>query len=779
MPPQGKSPSSSGGRPPDVVGDPGAGWGSTLSARGVGEEQVSGTGADVSSAAEPAADEPACEPSVEPPAGAAKSHDRLADEYWSRIVANLRQEYPAADLSRTEQARRDGERLHAGQTRKSGEPYFHHPLRIALEASSLGLDPDTVAIALLHDALEDTEVTLRELRRDYGELADVVDGLTKITAEEAKGWERGKAQTYSKMLVSTVRDIRTLIVKILDRLDNVRSLGAMRRDKQRRTAQETLDVYVPVAARLGLGEISRELSRYSFQYLYPKRYARIERQLEALRRERESLVQMIADEVVAALAVAKLAARQVVPLWRDATDYIHADRVVDDVHRGFKVIVDDPVAVYSALGVVHGRYRAVPGRIRDFISNPKPNGYQALVTQVNRQGQILDFSLTTHDMDGTNERGVLAKWAQGPGVVSEYYLRYLQLLETLTEDDDLRMADVLSHALPDTIQVFSPKGDTFTFPRKASCLDFAYRIHSTKVGDLAQWATVNGRRVPISTALSDGDVVAVHTSPDVRPTEQWLEWTVTARAQSSIRRSLKRQRRERSREVGWDLFRMETQRDSLVATEVIASAAFQEALRARKLDLDEFLIEVGFRQIDTLQFLEDAKLVPTGRAARARKASGSLLSRILFRRASLDRPGFTIRDFNDAFIRLAGCCTPVLGEDVLGYLTTGNGISLHLRSCPSLARLDPTGQVSIEWEPSALPARLKLDLVVDNQVGLIHRIAKVVADQEVNIDEFRMDVVGETGQLKLVLGTNVPKTIQRIVDTLRTVKGVQRVSQGA
>ncbi|MFN7950994.1 MAG: HD domain-containing protein [bacterium] len=755
---------------PGVGGVDGVSWDGPLLGRGDSGRDAPGA------SGEPGATEPGARGggAAEPTAG---GDDEIAAGYWRRILANLRRRYPDVDLSHVERARRDGERLHAGQTRKSGEPYFHHPLRIALEATELGLDPDTVAIALLHDALEDTEVTLVELRRDFGEIADVVDGLTKITAEEAKGWERGKAQTYSKMLVSTVRDIRTLLVKILDRLDNVRSLAAMRRDKQRRIAQETLDVYVPVAARLGLGEICRELSRHSFRYLYPKRFSRMQREIESLRAEREDAVRALADEISSALVRAHIDAT-VLPNWRDATDYIHSGKIVEDVHRGFTVLSAERVQVYASLGVVHEMFRAVPGRIRDFISNPRPNGYKAVVTRVNRQGQILEVELTTREMHVTNERGVLANWSDGPGKVSEYYLRYLQLLETLTEDDDLRMADVLSHALPDSIQVFSPKGDTFTFPRRASCLDFAYRIHSTKVGDRAFSATVNGRRMPISTALSDGDVVDIQTARDVRPTEQWLDWTVTARAQSAIRRSLKRQRRDRSREVGWDLFRLEVQRDALVATEVIATPAFQDALRAHKLDLDEFLIEVGFRNIDTLKFLEEAKLVPAGRAERNRRAQGSLLSRILFRRASIDRPGFTIRDFNDAFIRLAGCCTPVLGEDVLGYLTTGNGISLHLRRCPSLARLDPIGQVSIEWEPSALPARLKLDLLVENQVGLIHRIAKVIADQDVNIDELKMDVAGEKGQLKLVVGTNAPKTIQRIAELLRGVKGVQRVSQG-
>ncbi|HEX7927921.1 MAG TPA: HD domain-containing protein, partial [bacterium] len=419
-------------------------------------------------------------------------------------------------ISLLERAFTDAEHHHNGQKRKSGEPYILHPYRVALMASEFGLDAETVIIALLHDVIEDTEMTKEVVQANYGNwLADVVDGLTKVAKTGDSAMDAGVA-TYRKLISSTIKDLRTAQVKLFDRLDNMRDLGFLARHRQRRISQETYSVFVPMAQRLGMQDIADELSALCFRYLYPRRFNDVLKQLKQRLTDEQAKVQGLTQLLQSILVEQKFTDFTVKPRSLQISDFIHTDLPAGSALLGFTVNVPTAVDCYRALGALHIRCRVVPNSIRDFISNPKPNRYQALHSQVFMGGEPIAIVIGSHSMDAINRSGILVNWEGSLEELHRYYQSYLELLDQYADTDDLRMEDVLRHAQLETLQVFTPKGKLLSLPQGATAIDFAFAIHSD-LGLHCAGAKLGGEWISPFEELKDGEVVEIFREASVTP----------------------------------------------------------------------------------------------------------------------------------------------------------------------------------------------------------------------------------------------------------------------
>ncbi len=703
-----------------------------------------------------------------------------------RLKQSILRHYPrdkTPNIHLLEKAFADAEFHHRSQQRKSGEAYIFHPMRVALMIAEAGLDVETVIIALLHDVIEDTGVTKEAMRAQYGDwLADVVDGLTKVVASgrDAEGAEAGQPPismgTYRKLISSTLRDLRTVQVKLFDRLDNMRDLGYLARLRQRRISTETLNIYVPMAQRLGMQVISDELTALAFRYLYPKRFKANLAQLKQRIREEEPRVNSIRGLLEKHLKAAKQLSFVVLPLYHQISDYVYSEQPVTRALTGFKVRVPDAEACYQALGALHMHCRVVPNSIKDYISNPKPNRYQALQSDIFIGSEPTFIEVVSEAMEKVNASGILADWQGSHEDLHKYYQSYLELLDHYEGNDDLRMEDVLRHAQMDTLQMFTPKGQLLTFPQGATVLDFAFAIH-TDLGHHCDGAWMAGRRVSRFEELLDGEMVEVNARPGVVPQPSWLDHVRTTRAKLAIRRFLKSQANARAQEVGRKLFAAELRRLGLDAEALTGGAAFQAILAGRGLTLGQLFQQVGVDKLPIRKFLLDHELVTKKQIQRLESEEGSLLRRFvrpIFRKPD---PVLKIQDLEDGFIRMAECCTPLLGDPIVG-VQDGEGLTIHRTTCPTLERTAPDSLLNVGWEldSTATPHRLEIQLVQDRP-GLIYKVGKVMRDAKVNIVDIALhrDLRAGVASILVDLEPVHIKTFRTIVSRLRNIKEVARI----
>ncbi|HEX9842682.1 MAG TPA: HD domain-containing protein [bacterium] len=732
-----------------------------------------------SSNAGPAGPVPAEQPAV-PPVLDDGERARL-----ERLKQSILRHYPrdkTPNIHLLEKAFADAEFHHRSQRRKSGEAYIFHPVRVSLMVAEAGLDVESVIIALLHDVIEDTEVTKEEMRQQYGDwLAEVVDGLTKAVSSGKKAAE-GRQQpismeTYRKLISSTLRDLRTVQVKLFDRLDNMRDLGYLPRLRQRRIASETMNVYVPMAQRLGMQVISDELTALSFRYLYPKRFKANLAQLKQRIRDEEPRMGRVRNLLETHLKTAKGLKFNVVPLYRQISDFIYSDQPVTHALMGFRVRVATAEACYQALGALHMHCRVVPNSIKDYISNPKPNRYQALQSEVFIGSEPALIEVVSDAMEKVNASGILAGWQGSHEELHKYYQSYLELLDLYQGNDDLRMEDVLRHAQMDTLQMFTPKGQLLAFPQGATVLDFAFAIHSD-LGLHCDGAYMGGRRVSRFEELSDGEMVEVLTRPAVTPQPAWLDHVRTTRSKLAIRRFLKAQANARAQEVGRKLFAVEVRRLGWDVEELTGSARFQAILAERGQSLGQIFQLVGVDKLPIRKFLLDHQLVTPKQIERLESEEGSLLRRFvrpIFRKPD---PVLKIQDLDDGFIHMAECCTPLLGDPIVG-VQGSEGITIHRTQCPTLERVAPDTLLNVGWDldSSATPHRLHIRLVQDRP-GLLYKVSKVMRDAKVNILDIGLHRDLRTGiaHIRVDLEPMHIKTFRTVVSRLRNIKEVERIS---
>ncbi|RKY60333.1 MAG: (p)ppGpp synthetase [Candidatus Latescibacterota bacterium] len=675
---------------------------------------------------------------------------------------------------------------HMGQTRMSGEPFVSHCVEVAHILAELQMDPETVAAGLLHDVVEDTEVRLGLIRREFGErVAELVDGVTRIAQIERKREERAggkhpeakQADYFRKFLLSMAKDLRVVLIKFADRLHNMRTISSLPPETQRYKALETLQVYVPMAHRFGMYKLKNELEDLSFKVLHPQEYREIERKVAMKRSERERRLEEIKLPLREALegegieAEITGRAKHFYSIFRKMVEGGKSFEEIYDL-MGIRIIVPTVGDCYTALGVVHRLFSHVEGRIKDYIAHPKPNGYQSLhTTVVVPEGQILEVQIRTPEMHRVAEMGIAAHWRYKEGKVEEdeqleRHIRWIR--EVLERQKDTRdpkefMEDLKIELYQNEIFVFTPKGEIKALPKGATALDFAFSVH-TDIGLHCYAAKVNGRLVPISTQLQTGDMVEILTSPNQKPHRDWLQFVVTSKAKSRIKRWLKAEAYEDSVRLGEELLAKELKRRRLRPDE----ERLEELARSLgRRDLEHLYAGLGSGELSLSQVVH--KL--TGTEPRLQRARG---------RPAPQGTGLRLKGIDNVMIRAAACCCPLPGDEVFGFVTKGRGISVHRAGCPNIERLvkDDGRWLAVEWEPD--PERTYLARIfvrADDRKRLLEDIVQQISMMDINIR-------GVTGKASLGTAENIfevdvhdRKELEDLMARIRKVRGVRGVQR--
>ena len=702
------------------------------------------------------------------------------DAQLRRIRDAIIDRYPRSATEKfglLEQAFRDAEFYHRGQERKSGEPAIIHPYRVALLVAEAGLDVESVIVALLHDVIEDTELTKAEIGERYGEwMAGIVDGLTKASLPlGADARNTASLETYRKLLASTTEDIRTLLVKIFDRLDNMRDLAHLDRERQRRISTETVLVYVPMAQRLGLQDIADELTTLCFRFLYPYRFKTVLKDLKIQidqERDRANGIKAILESAIEPLRLAEF---EVAPKYRQVCDAIYDKRVPEGALHLFHVKVPTAQDCYRALGALNMTCRAVPNSIRDYISNPKPNRYQGLDSQLFVGGEAVRIEITSREMEAVNRRGVLANWQGSYQELSRYYQHYLELLDHLGDDEDLRMEDVLRYAQMETVQAFTPKGERLNLPPGSTVIDFAFAIH-TDLGLHCRGGLVDGKKVSRFSELADGAMVEVLAADDIAPHSDWLDHVRTTRAQLAIRHALRDQSLARAEEVGKELFAAELARLGEQPATVMSRPEFKNAIRRKKLSKALFYQQIGTRKLNLRTFLTENDLVARKKIARQESRERSTLRRLLSALFRAPQPEIKVRRANDPFIQMARCCSPLEGDSIAG-VQRDHGVVIHRSGCPMLSEVDRSALVNVGWDLHPQKSTYRLTVLAKDHSGVLYRIGKVMHGLNVSIRDMTISREDGSNQASVTIDIDPvsPRTFQKIIGRLRNLKDVKRV----
>ncbi|MEY8876246.1 MAG: bifunctional (p)ppGpp synthetase/guanosine-3',5'-bis(diphosphate) 3'-pyrophosphohydrolase [Leptothrix sp. (in: b-proteobacteria)] len=714
-----------------------------------------------------------------------------------------------ADVRRVREAYRFADEAHLGQFRASGEPYITHPIAVAGLCADWKLDAQAIMAALMHDAMEDCGVTKTQLVERFGSAtADLVDGLTKLDKLQFSTREESQAESFRKMLLAMARDVRVILIKLADRLHNMRTMEAMAASKRGRIAQETLEIYAPIAHRLGLNQTYRELQELSFRFLQPWRHAALSKAVHRARGNRRDVVDRIQQEVEGALGQAALPAqvygreKTIHSIYSKMREKHLSFAQVSDIF-GFRLVVSTLPECYLALGALHQLYKPVPGRFKDYIAIPKANGYQSLhTTVVSPVGTAVEFQVRTAAMHAVAEAGIAAHWMyktqtgasggagnDGPDAqkLGNMWLQSLIDIQSETRDSAEFLEHVKIDLFPESVYVFTPKSKILALPRGATAVDFAYAIHS-RVGDHCVAARVNGEPVALRTVLRSGDVVEVVTSPSARPNPAWLNFVRTGRARSKIRHYLKNMESEESYELGHKLLAQALRAEGLQvppsdedATE--ADQAIWQALvrwsgnRHRR----ELLVDIGLgRKIATIV----AKRLARQMAEDGRRPDAVMLSLGHYGSDADGGPaqGTVVIDGSEnATVQLATCCRPIPGDDIVGYLGRGEGLMVHTADCAVGKRLferDSERWLTVEWsEQPQRQFQTAVAVLVRNGKGVLGEVAHAVSQAEADIAHIEMDPVqvGETCELRLLLAVRDRQHLADVLRVVRRAPSVERV----
>ncbi|KQW50812.1 MULTISPECIES: bifunctional (p)ppGpp synthetase/guanosine-3',5'-bis(diphosphate) 3'-pyrophosphohydrolase [unclassified Roseateles] len=706
-----------------------------------------------------------------------------------------------AEVKRVREAYKFADEAHLGQKRATGEPYITHPIAVAGICAEWRLDAQALMAALMHDVVEDCGVSKTELIEKFdATTADLVDGLTKLDKLQFSTKEESQAESFRKMLLAMARDLRVILIKLADRLHNMRTMGAMAPQKSRRIARETFDIYAPIAHRLGLNQTFRELQDLSFQYFHPWRYSALSKAVGKARGNRRDLVSRIEGEIRAAFAKASL---RVQVQGREKTVYSIYKKMrekgglsfaqVSDIF-GFRLITEEPLQCYTALGVLHQLYKPQAGRFKDYIATPKDNGYQSLhTTLMGPLATPLEFQLRTEGMHQIAEQGVAAHWiykSRGKQtsalVAQQANARWLQSLIDI-QDETRDANEFLEHVkidlFPDAIYVFTPKSKIMALPKGATPVDFAYAIHSD-VGDHCVAAQVNGEAVPLRAELRSGDIVEIITAPGASPNPAWLSFVRTGRARSKIRHYLKDLEHEESRELGEKMLAQAMRVEglglpSLEADDPASNIWHELAAWAGSAGTEQLLVDIGAgRKIATIIAKKMARLM----AEQGQKPDALALTLGRFTEAPADQGSVTIDGSEGASVQLATCCRPIPGDGVHGYLGRGEGLVVHTLDCQVGKRLfqrDSEHWIRVEWaEEPGRSFEAGITLLLSNGKGVLARVAQAVAQAEADITHIAMSddaPLRETAEMTLLIAVRDRLHLADVLRVLRRTSPVQRV----
>ena len=706
------------------------------------------------------------------------------------LLDKVRSYSPDADVELLRRAYVFSALEHKGQVRHSGEPYLIHPLEVADLLADMKLDVVAVSAGLLHDVVEDTLTTPERIRELFGpEIAHVVEGVTKLSASPFSSSEERQAESFRKMLLAMVDDIRVILVKLADRLHNMRTLHHLPEERRIKVAQETLDIYAPIASRLGMSKVKNELEELSFRYLEPKAYESLRAKVEARRKSAEGVAEELKRTLVSKLEEAQVPVVAIHGrLKRLYSIHLKLKRQKIDLERVYdfvalRVITESVKDCYAALGIIHQTWSPVPGRIKDFIAMPRPNGYQSLHTSViSEHGFPFEVQIRTEEMDQRAEEGIAAHWKYKEGRVGdrrdERYFQWMrQLLEVQQEVRDPQefLQNLKIDLYPEEVYIFTPKGEVRSLPRGATAVDFAYGIH-TDVGHQCVGARINGRMVPLRTRLQSGDIVEILTQTGHKPSRDWLTFVATARARGKIRHVLQAEERSRSVELGRRLFEKEARRFDLNPKTVIESADLAKfASEYGAKSADELLAHIGYGKLSARSVLQ--KAVPPAELKERTPDSAvvSAVKRVL-RTGASDK--IKVRGTDDVMVFRAKCCNPIRGERIVGYITRGKGVSVHAASCPNVMNLmfDPERRIDVEWDSAGFdqaPYTVRLTMHVEDRKGMLAEISARVSDINTNITNMEART-GDDQQARIDMTVEI-KDVKHLERVIRSIKGVQGV----
>ena len=717
------------------------------------------------------------------------------------IVQKVARNHPQADLDMLRRAYFFSAREHKGQTRASGEPYLVHPLEVANILAEMRLDEVSVATGLLHDVVEDTLVEPQAIREYFGEeVAHLVEGLTKIAQISSQSKEVQQAENVRKMLLAMVDDVRVVLVKLADRLHNMRTLQFLKPEKRQRIAQETLDIYAPIAHRLGMGKLRGELEDLSFQHLHPEDYHALAAQLAARRAEHEAFLQTTTTTLEEKLREAGVAlvrvegrVKRLFSIWKKLRrQRIDLDQVYDLVAA--RIITPDEVRYcYAALGVVHNLWRPVPGRFKDWIATPRDNLYQSLHTSViGPEGQPFEIQIRTEEMHRIAEEGVAAHWKykegrRGAHEDDQAFQWLRSLIEWTQEVKDSRdfLETLKLDLYPKDVYAFTPMGKIIQLPRGATPVDFAYMIH-TEIGNTCTGARVNGRIVPLRTQIQNGDVVEIITSPNSHPSRDWLNFVVTSRARNRVRHFVAEQQRAESIDIGRKLFEREAARFQLSAKKLLndSNGDFKRVANEYGFGrVDDLLAAIGYGKIMPRNVV--AKYLGPEEFAKLEERKESKLRsgvQAVKRFIRLGDDAIAVRGVDDVLITRAPCCNPVHGEAIIGYITRGKGVVVHARRCKNAQQLmvNPERIVEVEWTGKADQAAyaVKLLAVTENRTGMIAGITNAISDIKTGIREAKATVGADNrGLIEVTVEVFDMKHLDKVIRSIRGVPGVLDVER--
>lgn len=705
------------------------------------------------------------------------------------ILEAIHSYHAEADLDAVRRAYVYSAKVHQGQTRLSGAPYMSHLMEVAEILTRLRMDVPTVVTGLLHDTLEDTLSVKEELRQLFGEeVAEMVDGVTKISKITFKTTEERQAENFRKMLLAMARDIRVILVKLADRLHNMRTLNYQPEDRRRKIAQETADIYAPLANRLGISWVKSELEDLSFSYLEPETYKKLAKQVEQHRRKSDTYVADVKKRLEGILQEHEIDG-QIQGRYKHISSIhkkiirqkIEFDQIHDQV--AFRIIVPTVRDCYAMLGVIHSFWKPVPGRFKDFIAMPKANMYQSLHTTVfGPAGQRMEVQLRTAEMHKVAEQGIAAHWKYKEGKVANRadegrfgWLRQMLEWQKELKDSSEFMSSVKVDLFPEEVYVFTPNGDVKELPKQSTPIDFAYSVHSD-VGQRCTGAKVNGRLVPLKTELKNGDIVEIITSANQTPSKDWLKFVKTSKAKNRIRNWVKEQERQQSLELGRELLEKELRKYGFSYNRALNLDAMKGTVTELGFrSVEDMQAAVGYGKVTCNQVL--SRLIPDQFKAEAPKPSR--ISQVLdkIRRKPVD--AITVQGLDGILVRFSKCCNPLPGDEVIGFISQGMGVTVHAADCPRVLETDPVRRIEVSWnrqKGTTRPAKIRVNSL--DQKGVLASVTKVITKCEANILRASVFSTKEgRGIQNFELDVQDVQHLNRVMEAIQKVKGVLQVER--
>ncbi|MBZ5728390.1 MAG: bifunctional (p)ppGpp synthetase/guanosine-3',5'-bis(diphosphate) 3'-pyrophosphohydrolase [Acidobacteriia bacterium] len=728
------------------------------------------------------------------------------EQLYRELEAKIREYRPKDDLAGLEKAFRFARQYHEGQTRDSGEPYMAHPVMVAHILGDMRMDLVAMQTGLLHDVVEDTSATVEQVRKEFGEeVARCVDGVTKLTKLDFFSAEDRQAESFRKMLLAMVEDIRVIMVKLADRMHNMRTLGYLDAERRERIARETIEIYAPIAHRLGMGKVRGELEDLSFQHLEPDAYREILGAIESRRHSNEEFLHEIRQTVEAELRREGIPARIDGRIKRPYSVFQKLRRqkiTVDQVYdlMALRIITDSVKSCYAALGVIHNQWRPIPGRIKDFIAIPRPNLYQSLHTSVvGPHGQTFEVQIRTEEMHRIAEEGIAAHWKykegrKGPAADDQRmsWLRHLVEWQRDMQDPGEFMSMLKVDLYPEEVYSFTPRGKVIVLPRDATPIDFAFAIHSD-VGNTCVGAKVNGRIVPLRSSLRNGDIVEIMTQSGHEPSKDWLAFVKTSKARNKIKHVINASERLKAIEIGQKYLDKEARRLGVQMSKVARSDLESVASEYGYSKMEDLYAALGYGKFSARQVLtkvapevvkeEPPEGKPAGAAAEPVPGNASSSSAAAVPGRPLDADAvIKVRGIDDLLVYRAKCCNPIRGEAIVGYVTRGKGVAVHSKLCPNVQSLmyDVERKIEVEWARAAADAfPVRIVIHTDDRPGMLMQLTSVLSGENTNIRslEAKTEAEQDGGIVEMTVDVRDKKQLEKLVAAMRRISGVRDVER--